>query len=285
MRRVAITGVGLVSNLGATYPEIVSNLRRGRSAIVAMPEWAELGLSSTIAAKIGDADRLRTNSGLTEEQLLCMSDVALFCNLAARDAIGDAGLDPDDLRKPSTGCVVGSGTSGTLATYQGARQLFAGHPRRISPFIALQTMASSCSASVVNVFGIGGRSYSISSGCATSAHAIGHAFELIREGKQSVVVAGGGEELNEIVASAFNAMRMALSSHFNHAPARASRPFDTQRDGFVLGEGAGIVVLEDWEHAEARGPVSRERSSASRQTPTATTWCCREPMADQQPSA
>lgn len=253
MRRVAITGVGLVSNLGSALPEIVSNLRQGRSAVVAVPEWAELGLSSTIAAKIGNVSRLRADSGFTEEQLLCMSDVALFCTLAARDAIGDAGLDPDDLRKPTTGCIVGSGTSGTLATHQGARQLFAGHPRRISPFIALQTMASSCSASIVNVFGIGGRSYSISSGCATSAHAIGHAFELIRDGRQSVVVAGGGEELNEVVASAFNAMRMALSSHYNESPERASRPFDAQRDGFVLGEGAGIVVLEDWDRAEARG--------------------------------
>jgi len=250
---VAITGAGLVSNLGATNPEVVSSLRDGRSAVVAVPEWAELGLSSTIAAKIGNVDRLRTDSGFTEEQLLCMSDVALFCTLAARDAIGDAGLDVGDLGSRHTGCVVGSGTSGTLATYQGARQLFAGHPRRISPFITLQTMASSCSASLVNVFGIGGRSYSISSGCATSAHAIGHAFELIRDGRQSVVVAGGGEELNEVVAGAFNAMRMALSTHFNKTPALASRPFDAQRDGFVLGEGAGILVLEDWQRAVRRG--------------------------------
>ncbi len=253
MRRVAVTGVGLVSNLGADLTEIVSNLRRGRSAVVAVPEWAELGLSSTIAAKISDADRLRTDSGFTEEQLLCMSDVALFCSLAARDAIGDAGLDAHDLGGRNTGCIVGSGTSGTMATYEGARQLFAGRARRISPFIALQTMASSCSANLVNVFGIGGRSYSISSGCATSAHAIGHAFELIRDGRQELIIAGGGEELNEVVAGAFNAMRMALSTHFNETPALASRPFDNRRDGFVLGEGAGIVVLEDWQRAEARG--------------------------------
>jgi 3-oxoacyl-[acyl-carrier-protein] synthase-1 len=253
VRRVAVTGVGLVSNLGSDLAEIVTNLRQGRSAVVAVPEWAELGLSSTIAAKIPDADRLRTESGFTEEQLLCMSDVALFCSLAARDAIRDAGLDAHDLGSRNTGCIVGSGTSGAMATYEGARQLFAGRARRISPFIALQTMASSCSANLVNVFGIGGRSYSISSGCATSAHAIGHAFELIREGRQDLVIAGGGEELNEVVAGAFNAMRMALSTHFNDTPALASRPFDNQRDGFVLGEGAGIVVLEDWQRAEARG--------------------------------
>lgn len=253
MRRVAVTGVGIISNLGADLPRIASNLRQGRSAVVAVPEWAELGLSSSVAAKIPDADRLRTESGFTEEQLMCMSDVALFCSLAARDAIGDAGLDAHDLGSRQTGCVVGSGTSGTLATYEGARELFAGRPRRISPFIALQTMASSCSANLVNVFGIGGRSYSISSGCATSAHAIGHAFELIQDGRQDLVIAGGGEELNEVVASAFNAMRMALSTHFNETPAFASRPFDRQRDGFVLGEGAGVVVLEDWQRAEARG--------------------------------
>jgi len=253
VRRVAVTGIGLVSNLGADLAEVVSNLGQGRSAVVEVPEWAELGLSSTIAAKISDTDRLRTDSGFTEEQLLCMSDVALYCSVATRDAIGDAGLDVHDLGSRKTGCIVGSGTSGTMATYEGARQLFAGRPRRVSPFIALQTMASSCSANLVNVFGIGGRSYSISSGCATSAHAIGHAFELIRDGRQDLVIAGGGEELNEVVAGAFNAMRMALSTHFNDTPALASRPFDYRRDGFVLGEGAGIVVLEDWQRAEARG--------------------------------
>ena len=160
---------------------------------------------------------------------------------------------PRVLARRSTGCIVGSGISGAQTIYDGGVSLYAGELRRVSPFSVLRAMASSCSANLSSMLSIGGRSYSLSAACTTSAHAVGHAFELVRDGHLNVVIAGGGEHVSDIVAGAFNAMRTALSSGLNDQPGRASRPFDADRDGFVLAEGAGIVVLEELGHALERG--------------------------------
>jgi 3-oxoacyl-[acyl-carrier-protein] synthase-1 len=253
MRRVAITGVGVLSSIGNSYPEVIDSLRRGRSGVSPVPEWVELGLRCTIAGQLEGIDDLRTESGISGDQLKCMSDAALYCALAAQQAVGDAGLTADDLEGRRTGCVVGSGISGTGAIYEGGRRLYSNQLRRVRPYVVLNTMASSCSANLATLFKIGGRSYSISSACTTSAHCIGHGFELIRAGQLDLALVGGGEEVNALVGGAFDAMRMVLSTHFNHTPSRASRPFDVDRDGFVLAEGAGILILEDMERAVSRG--------------------------------
>jgi len=253
MRRVAITGVGILSSIGNSYPEFIDSLKRGRSGVSAVPEWVELGLRCTIAGQLEGIDDLRRESGISDNQLKCMSDAALYCALAAQQAVGDAGLTAGDLEGRRTGCIVGSGISGTGAIYEGGRQLYSNQLRRVRPYIVLHTMASSCSANLAALFNIGGRSYSISSACATSSHCIGHGFELVRGGQLDLVVVGGGEEVNALVGGAFNAMRVVLSTRFNHTPNRASRPFDVDRDGFVMAEGAGILILEDMERAVSRG--------------------------------
>lgn len=253
MARVAITGAGIISSLGNSMNEVAANLEAARSGIVGVPEWAELGLASTVAGRVRGIRDLTANGDLDQEHLLGMSDTSLYCTLAAKQAVKDADLDQESLASRRTGCIVGSGISGAMAIYEGATRLFSGRARRISPYAVLQTMSSSPSATVAHALKIGGRSYSLSSACATSSHTIGHAYELIQDGRLDIAIAGGGEELNPVVAGAFGAMRTALSTHFNHEPERASRPFASDRDGFVLAEGAGIVVLEDWDRAVARG--------------------------------
>jgi len=253
MRRVAITGVGILSSIGNSVEQVGANLVGGRSGVSSVPEWAELGLRSTIAGRLAGVDDLREGARIPDDLLMCMSDAALYCAVAGRQAVLDAGLTQADLESRRAGCIVGSGISGTEAVYEGGRQLYAGKPRRVRPFAVLHAMASSCSANLATLLRIGGRSYSISSACSTSAHGIGHGFELIRAGQLDLAVVGGGEELNPVVAVAFDAMRMVLSTHFNDSPQVASRPFDADRDGIVLAEGAGILVLEEMERAMGRG--------------------------------
>ena len=253
MRRVAVTGIGILSSIGNSYSEVTHSLRSGRSGVAAVPEWAELGLRCQVGGLLRGVDELRRAAAIPEAHLRGMSNAALYCVLAAGQAIRDAGLTSEHLGDRRTGCIVGSGISGTRAVYEGGVQLYAGKLRRVSPFVVLHTMASACSATLATLLGVGGRSYSMSSACATSAHTIGHSFELIRDGRLDIAIAGGGEELNSLVAGAFDAMRMVLSTHFNTSPERASRPFDRDRDGFVLAEGAGIVVLEEMERARSRG--------------------------------
>ncbi len=257
MHRVAISGVGIVSSIGSNLCEVGNRLRSGRSGITAIDSWSEYGIKSLVAGTIDDPDLLRRDCGFDPELLLSMSNSSLFCALAARAAVTDSGIDGLALRGRRTGCIVGAGMSGTDAIHRGARALYDGKVRRVSPFAALEAMSNSASAHLAQLFGVGGRSYSLTAACSTSAHAIGHAFELIRSGSLDCVIAGGGEEINPIVAGGFNAMRTALSTHFNEEPERASRPFDADRDGFVLAEGAGIVVLERMERAVARGAKIR----------------------------
>lgn len=252
-RRVAVTGLGVISSVGHSYAEVVNNLQQGNSGIHAVPQWRELGFPSTIAGDLGDVAEKLKNAQIKKSQLAFASDSAIFSILAAKDAITAANLTDDDLHSARTGCIVGSGVGGLMAIFRGAEKVYQSQVKRVNPYTVCHAMSSSCSASLANIFGIKGRCYSISSACATSAHNIGHAYELIRDGVLDLSIAGGAEELNELIAGAFCAMRMALSSQYNDTPAQASRPYDASRDGFVISGGGGIVILEEMERAKARG--------------------------------
>jgi len=252
-RRVAITGVGLISCLGHDYAGVIARLRRGESGIQAVPEWAQFGIKSLIGGRIEGLEEKRARTPLPKKLLLGMSDAALYCSLAAADAVADAGLPEGELADSRTACIVGSGTGSVAAVYAGAKLAYAGQIRRMHPFTVLRCMASSASAAVANLLGVRGPSYSISSACATSAHNIGHALQLIRAGVVDRAVAGGGEDFHEMVTASFQGLRVALSTRYNETPTRASRPYDAARDGFVIAGGGGIVVLEALEQARARG--------------------------------
>jgi 3-oxoacyl-[acyl-carrier-protein] synthase-1 len=252
-RRVAITGVGLVSCLGHDYEPVVDALREGRSGIRAVPEWEGKGLKSLVAGMIEGLDEKKAAAKLSKKLTPAMSDAALYCSLAARDAIEDSGLGPDELHSGTTGCIVGSGVGSVDSVKKAADLYYAGRIRRADPYTVLRCMASSSSAAVANLFKIKGRSYSLSSACATSAHNIGHAYELIRAGVLDRAISGGGEDTAELISAAFQGLRLALSTRYNDTPTKASRPFDAHRDGFVISGGGGIVVLEDMDQALARG--------------------------------
>ncbi len=256
---VHITGVGLLCSLGRKYEEVTAALRAGRSGIRAAPEWARLGLKASICGSI-DADlKGPCVDRIAPNVRPAMSEAGLLCSLAAFDALDDAGIDSEAINRARSACIVGSGVASTHAVYQAAKQLYEGIPRKISPYTVLRAMCSSASTSVVGALRLRGRSYSISSACATSAHAIGHAYELIRSGIIDVAVAGGGDEVSEQTAAAFGALRIALSTRYGDRPEAASRPFDAGRDGLVLGSGAGIVVLESERHMLRRHARSRAR--------------------------
>ncbi len=252
-RRVAITGVGLVSCLGHDYATVLEALRQGRSGIRAVPEWEGLGLKSLVAGIIENLDEKKEAAKISKKLTPAMSDAALYCALAARDAVADSGLEEGELQDQKTGCTVGSGVGSVDSVKKAADLYYAGRVRRADPYTVLRCMASSPSVAVANLLKVRGRSYSLSSACATSAHNIGHAFELIRAGILDRAVSGGGEDTAELVSAAFQGLRLALSTHYNDTPTKASRPFDARRDGFVISGGGGIVVLEDMELALARG--------------------------------
>lgn len=253
MNRAVITGAGIVSSLGNSLAEVEASLRAGRSRIERVPEWTKLGLRCQVAGVVHGADELAAAAQVSRRELLSMSRGALYCVLAATQAIADARLTSAELAAPRTGCIVGTGIGSTGAVYRGGVEVHAGRARRVDPYSVVQSMSSSASAALVHRFGIGGRSYSLASACATSAHAIGHAAELIRAGVLDVAIAGGGEEIDELVAAAFAALRTALATRFNDRPELASRPFAADRDGLVLASGAGVVVVENRERALARG--------------------------------
>lgn len=257
--RVVVTGAGALSSLGCSLDVIETSLRNGTSGIVAMPAWKELGLRSHVGGDVvGRADYTEAvdRSRFSARQLEVMGPVAALCALATEQALLHAGLNEADgwnVGGEDFGCLVGSGVSSMQSIYDGAHLAYSGKARRVRPFAILQGMSSTVSAHLVRFFGFGGRSYSISSACSTSSHSIGHAYELIRGGRLRAAVAGGGDEVGDITAAAFNALRAALSSGFNDRPAAASRPFDQKRDGFVLSGGAGVLVLESLASARARG--------------------------------
>jgi 3-oxoacyl-[acyl-carrier-protein] synthase-1 len=248
LRRVVVTGMGIVSCLGNTLAEVSTNLRVGRSGIVGIPAWRERGFASQVAAVASVANEAPFERKLER----FMGDTARFACHAARMAIDDAQLRPEALHTPFAGAVIGSGV-GSMAQYDVAMAIAnARGVDRVPPYTVPQAMSSTASANVAHVFGMEGATYSPSSACTTSALAIGQAMQLIQTGRQDIVLAGGSEALHENMTLMFDAMG-ALSRGFNETPQRASRPYDTARDGFVIASGAGIVVLESLEHALARG--------------------------------
>lgn len=258
-RRVVVTGMGIISSLGNHYEDVIKAIYHGKSGIEKVPYWEELKFPSTIAGTIKNIADKKAASGLSKKKMAYASDAALYTILAANDALTAAQLEPEDLKNEQTACIVGSGVGGLNAIYSGAERVYSNRISRVNPYTVVHAMSSSCSASISNMFSIEGRSYSISSACATSTHSIGQSFELIQSGAINRSITGGGEELNELICGAFCAMRMALSTHFNDTPETASRPYDAQRDGFVMSGGGGIVVLEDLETAQKRNaPIFAE---------------------------
>ncbi|WP_199541502.1 beta-ketoacyl synthase N-terminal-like domain-containing protein [Paraburkholderia kururiensis] len=248
MRRVVVTGMGIVSCLGNTLDEVSARLRAGRGGIVRVEAWRERGFASQVAGVASVAQEPPFERKLER----FMGDTARFACHAARSAIADAGLDVAALRTPRAGAVIGSGV-GAMSAYDSA--LAIGEARgldRVPPYTVPQAMSSTTSANVAHVFGVEGVTYSPSSACTTSALAIGQAMQLIQTGRQALVLAGGSEALHDNMTLLFDAMG-ALSRGFNAVPERASRPYDTGRDGFVIASGAGVLVLESLEHALARG--------------------------------
>jgi len=252
-RRVAITGIGLICCLGDDLREVGAALRNGRSGVRSMPEWDKPGIESHVAGAPDDVEVRVQRAALPKGLALGMSAAARLCAVAAREAVTNSGLSDKMLADSRTGCFVGSGVGDFATIHHAATMHDEGRVRRADPFTVLRAMSSSPSAAVANLLRIGGRSYSLSSACATSAHNIGHAYELIRDDRLDRVICGGGEEVSELVAAGFSTLRMALSTHYNDEPTRASRPYDMGRDGFVVGGGAAIVVLEELEAAVERG--------------------------------
>jgi len=249
MRRVVVTGLGIVSSIGNNVDEVLTSLKSGASGIVASPEMAEHGFRSQIAGTL----KLDVAEHVEKRTLRFMGPGAAYAHIAMTQAIADAGLEESDIVNPRTGLVAGSGgpsTSAMLAAHQTV--LKTGATKRIGPFAVPKCMSSTISANLATAFRIKGINYSITSACSTSLHCIGNAAEQISFGKQDVMFAGGGEELDWTLSCLFDAMG-AMSSKYNDAPATASRAFDADRDGFVISGGGGIVVLEELEHARARG--------------------------------
>jgi 3-oxoacyl-[acyl-carrier-protein] synthase-1 len=247
-RRVVVTGMGIVSCLGNDAASVSTSLRQLRPGIRFIPEYAELGLRSQVAG-VPDIDL----DALIDRKLKrFMGDAAAYSYVAMRDAIADAGLSDEHVRDPRTGLVAGSGGGSAQWQIETGDLLRNRGVRKIGPYMVPRTMCSTVSAGLATAFGIRGVSYSISAACATSAHCIGAAADMIRHGMQDVVLAGGGEEAHWGMTSQFDAMG-ALSTHHNDTPESASRPYDTGRDGFVIAGGGGMLVLEDYEHAMARG--------------------------------
>lgn len=248
MRRVAITGMGIVSCLGHDLNTVSAALREGRSGIRLLPDAVAHGLRS----QVGGVIDLDLDAVIDRKLKRFMSDAAAYAYVAMRAAILDAGLQDDQVCHPRTGLIAGSGGGSSHWQVETADIVRSRGVRKVGPYMVPRTMGSTVSANLATAFHIKGVSYSISAACATSAHCIGAAADLIRHGVQDVVFAGGGEDLHWTMTAMFDAMG-ALSTSYNDTPERASRPYDAGRDGFVIAGGGGMLVLEEWEHAVARG--------------------------------
>ncbi|MFP5449410.1 MAG: beta-ketoacyl-ACP synthase I [Alphaproteobacteria bacterium] len=248
MRRVAITGIGIVSSIGKTAEEVLASLRDARSGITAAPEYAELGFRSQVH---GDP-AIDWESLVDRRAARFLAPGTAYGHIAMEQAIADSGLGPDEVSHEKTGLIVGSGGPSTKVIIEAAETAKTRGPKRIGPFAVPKAMSSGASATLATWFKIRGLNFSISSACATSTHCIGSAYEQIQLGKQDVMFAGGTEELDWSLSCLFDAMG-AMSSNFNDRPSTASRAYDEARDGFVIAGGAGVVVLEEWERAKARG--------------------------------
>ena len=247
-RRVVVTGMGIVSCLGNDQASVSASLRDSRAGIRHIPQYAELGMRSQVAG-VPDID---LDAQIDRKLKRFMGNAAAYSYVAMRDAIADAGLDDAQVRSDRSGLIAGSGGGSPQWQIETADLLRNKGVRKIGPYMVPRTMCSTVSATLATAFGIRGVSYSIAAACATSAHCIGAAADLIRHGVQDVIFAGGGEEEHWGMSSQFDAMG-ALSTHYNDTPQTASRPYDTDRDGFVIAGGGGMLVLEDYEHARARG--------------------------------
>ncbi|CTP82806.1 3-oxoacyl-[acyl-carrier-protein] synthase 1 [Xanthomonas translucens pv. poae] len=248
MRRVAITGMGITSCMGNDLDTVARALREGRAGIRANPQAAEHGLRSQVAGDV----QLDLEALVDRKLKRFMGDASAYAYLALRDAIADAGLDEAVVSDVRTGLIAGSGGGSSHWQVAAADLLRNRGVRKVGPYMVPRTMCSAVSANLATAFKIKGVSYSLSAACATSAHCIGAAADLIRHGQQDVMFAGGGEELDWTMSLMFDAMG-ALSSGFNEHPAVASRPYDAERDGFVIAAGGGMLVLEDYDRAVARG--------------------------------
>jgi 3-oxoacyl-[acyl-carrier-protein] synthase I len=249
MRRVVVTGIGIVSSLGNNQDEVRQSLKDGRSGIVFVPEYKEMGFRSHVHGAI----TLDPDTAVDRRLRRFMGDGAVWNYVAMQQAIADSGLPESDVSNERTGLIMGSGGPSTKDQVAAADLLREKKSsKRVGPFMVPRTMSSTNSATLATPFHIKGVNYSITSACSTSAHCIGNASELIQFGKQDVMFAGGGEGLHWTLSVLFDAMP-ALSSGFNDTPTKASRPFDAKRDGFVISGGGGCVVLEELEHAKVRG--------------------------------
>jgi len=248
MKRVVITGLGIVSSIGNNVEEVTASLREGRSGIEFSQEYADLGFRSHVHAPV----KIDLKEQIDRKLMRFMGDAAAFNYIAMKQAVEDSGLPEDVVSNPRTGIIVGSGGGSNENITIATDTLREKGLKKIGPYMVTRTMGSTTSACLSTAFKIKGVNYSISSACATSAHCIGNAMEQIQLGKQDVVFAGGGEELHWSMTDLFDAMG-ALSSKYNDAPETASRPYDVTRDGFVIAGGGGCVVVEELEHAKARG--------------------------------
>ena len=248
MNRVVITGLGIVSCLGNDKESVTNSLRDGRSGISFQQDYQDMGMRSQVAG----VPKIDLKEHIDRKQLRFMGNAAAYAYIAMQQAIADSGLEDIDICNERTGLIAGSGGAASSSQVEAADILRSKGIRRVGPYRVTQTMASTVSACLATPFKIKGVNYSISSACSTSAHCIGNACELIQWGKQDIVFAGGGEEVHWTLSSLFDAMG-ALSSKYNETPEKASRAYDRDRDGFVIAGGGGMVVVEELEHAKARG--------------------------------
>ncbi len=248
MKRAVITGMGIISSIGNNVTEVLDSLKAGKSGINESEQFKEMGLRSQVWGDL----KIKPAELIDRKKMRFMGDAAAYAYLSMEQAIEDAALTEEQVSNERTGIVVGSGGASSLNQTTSVDILREKGVRRIGPYMVPRTMSSTVSACLATPFKIRGVNYSISSACATSAHCIGHALELIQLGKQDVVFAGGGEELDWSQAMLFDAMG-ALSTKYNDTPQQASRTYDANRDGFVISGGGGIVVVEELEHALARG--------------------------------
>ena len=248
MKEAVITGLGVVSSIGHNQKEVLENLKQGKSGIAFNQEFEEMGLKSNVSGKIA----IDLKDHIDRKNLRFMGDAAAFTYIAMQEAIKDANLNQNLISNEQTGIVVGSGGASPKNQVEAADILRAKGVRKIGPYMVPRAMGSTTSACLSTAYKIKGVNYSISSACATSSHCIGHGAELVQFGKQKIVFAGGGEEIHWSLSALFDAMG-ALSTKYNYNPKVASRAYDANRDGFVISGGGGIVVIEEQEHAIARG--------------------------------
>jgi 3-oxoacyl-[acyl-carrier-protein] synthase-1 len=248
MRNVVITGVGIKSCIGNDYAEVLANLQNAKSGIVFNEKYSEMGFRSCVSGSVN----IDLSEHIDRKLFRFMGESAGYAYLATKDALKMAGIDESHLDSPKIGIVAGSGGASTRVMLESGDIARERGPKRIGPYGVTKSMSSSISAIIATALKLKGINYSISSACATSAHCIGHAADLIKSGQQDVVIAGGSDDEHWSSSCLFDAMG-ALSSNFNSTPTIASRPYDSNRDGFVISGGAGMIILEDEEHAKKRG--------------------------------